>query len=133
MGHLKPVVLDASAVVDYLFRTGRAVEVEAVLTAPDAELHVPELCDLEVASALRRSLLSRSMTQERANDALEDYRALPLTRHDHDPLLDRVLALRHNLTAYDAAYLALAEALGAELVTVDEGLARAARRHLRRR
>lgn len=133
MGGLKAVVVDASALVEYLFRTKRGLGVEEVLTAPEAELHVPELCDVEVASGLRKALLARRMSEERANLALNAYRSLPLTRHKHEPLLDRVLALRHNLSAYDAVYLALAEALGAELITIDEGLARAARRHLRRR
>lgn len=133
MGPVKPVVVDASAMVEYLLRAGRAADVEAVVTSPEVDLHVPELCDVEVASALRRLLLRRSMNEERASEALEDYRELTLTRHGAGPVLDRVLELRHELSAYDATYLALAEALDAELITVDEGLARAARRRPRRR
>lgn len=104
---------------------------EAAVTSPDADVHVPALCDVEVVSALRRALLARSMGEQRAHEALADYRALPLTRHGHEPLLERVLALRHNLSAYDATYVALAEGLGAELLTADRGLARAARSYLR--
>jgi predicted nucleic acid-binding protein len=98
-----------------------------VLTAFDTDLHVPALCDVEVASALRRSLMAQLMTQERAVEALEDHLSLPLTRHGHQALLARVLDLRDALTAYDAVYVALAEALGAALLTADQGLASAAR------
>ncbi len=116
--------------VEYLLRTKRSAPVEAVVTSPDADVHVPALCDVEVVAALRRRLLARTLSEQRARQALEDYQALPLTRHGHEPLLERVLALRHNLSAYDATYVALAEGLGAQLVTADEGPARVARRYL---
>jgi predicted nucleic acid-binding protein len=82
---------------------------------------------VEVASALRKGLLSRQMTEKRAAEALADYRDLPMTRYGVEPLLDRLLALRENFSAYDACYVALAERLEASLLTADERLARAAR------
>jgi predicted nucleic acid-binding protein len=94
-------------------------------------LHVPALCDIEVAAALRRAWRTNKIGDDRLGEALADYLAIALTRHAHAPLLERVLSLRHNFTAYDAAYVTLAERLGAELITADEPLARAVRGHLR--
>jgi len=104
--------------------------VAAAVTAPDADLHVPALCDVEVIAALRRALLARALTERRAREAVTDYLALPLARHAHEPLLERALALRHNFSAYDATYVALAEGLRAELLTADDALGRAARRYV---
>jgi predicted nucleic acid-binding protein len=83
-----------------------------------------------VASALRRLLLRRDLTQERTTQALRDYLDLPVTRSGHQRLLARVLQLRTNFSAYDATYVALAERLRAKLLTGDEALARAVERHL---
>ena len=94
------------------------------------DLHTPALCDVEVAAALRRSLLTRRLTARRAAEALDDYLDLPLLRHGHQPLLGRILQLRSNFSAYDAAYVALAEQLSGELLTADVGLARAVRSQL---
>jgi predicted nucleic acid-binding protein len=85
---------------------------------------------VEVASSLRRLLLRGTLTEERAKEALMDYVDLPLTRHGHQSLLGRILRLRDNFSAYDATYIALAERLGAILVTGDESLARGTQRHL---
>jgi predicted nucleic acid-binding protein len=121
-------VADASAVVEFLLRTPRGAMVEAVLTAPDTDLHVPALCDIEVAAVLRR--LSRSVLDaERRGQALADYADFPLTRHGHLSLLPRVLEMRDAFTAYDAAYVALAEVLEAGLLTADRRLARAVETH----
>lgn len=125
---MRLVVTDASALLEYLLRTERSAPVQAAVTASDTDVHVPALCDVEVVAALRRALLARSLTEPRAREALTHYRALPLTRHGHEPLLDRALALRHNFSAYDAVYVALAEELRAELVTADAALARSARK-----
>lgn len=86
-------------------------------------LHVPHLLDLEIAQVLRRYERAGSLSAERAGNALEDLSDLMITRYPHDFLLPRVWALRHNTTAYDAVYLALAEVLGATLVTRDAALA----------
>ena len=125
------VVVDASALVEALLATERAPRVVVAMAAPDVELHVPALCDVEVASALRRGLAAGRLDEARALAALEDLADLPLTRHGHQLLLGRILALRHNLSAYDATYAALAERLDASLLTADRGLAAAAASHLR--
>jgi len=74
-------------------------------------------------------MLRGALSSDRAAEAIEDYVDLPLTRHGHQRLLERILHLRQNFSAYDAAYVALAERIGGELLTADEGLARAARTH----
>ncbi|MGE0552117.1 MAG: type II toxin-antitoxin system VapC family toxin [Gemmatimonadales bacterium] len=124
------VVIDASAVVEYLLRTDLGVELRARIEAPAADLHAPALCDVEVASALRRAMADRRATERRAREALADYLDLPLTRHGHATLMSRMLELRANFTASDATYAALAERLGASLLTADRALARAATEHL---
>jgi predicted nucleic acid-binding protein len=111
-------------------QTDRAHHIGAILQAAETDLHTPGLCDVEVAAAFRRALLSRRLTARRAADAVEDYLDLPLFRHGHQALLGRVLELRPNFSAYDAAYVALAEQLGGELLTADEALAKAVRTHL---
>jgi predicted nucleic acid-binding protein len=88
-------------------------------------LTAPELIDLEVTSVFRRLCAAQQFDPARANQALEDLDALRLDRVPHRPLLRRCWELRHNLTVYDAAYLALAEMLGATLVTADQRLANA--------
>ncbi len=95
--------------------------------APDTDLHVPALCDVEVTAAVRRALLGGVLDERRAIDAVEDYLDLSLTTHGHTALLHRIIALRRNLSVYDAAYVALAEALGAALLTADRSLERAVR------
>jgi predicted nucleic acid-binding protein len=99
--------------------------VASILLAPGAVLHAPYLLDAEVAQVLRRLEQARVLTATRAGEALDDLRALRLVRHAHLPLIERVWELRDNLSAYDALYVALAEALGAPLVTTDRRLARA--------
>lgn len=88
-------------------------------------LAMPELADLEVASVLRRQLRSGALDARRAGLALDDLAALPAQRAPHRPLLARCWELRDNLTVYDAAYVALAEAMQATLLTGDQRLARA--------
>ena len=127
---MKPIVVDASTIVEYLLRAPRGSHLEVALREPETELHVPALCDVEVCSVLRRALLKRRLSHDRALDALEDYLDLPLARHGHTYLLGRVLGLRANFSAYDATYLALAEWLNASLLTADESLTRAVRAHL---
>lgn len=90
------------------------------------ELAAPELIDLEVLSVLRRQLSQRRLDVRRARMALEDLTAIPMQRVPHRALLQRCWDLRDNLSVYDAAYVALAEALDAPLVTADLRLARAA-------
>ena len=122
---MSSLVVDASAVVEYLFRTERGQEVEPAVTSRETDLHVPELCDVEVTAALRRGALFGALSESRAEEALSDYLDLPLARHGHQTLLPRILGLRANFTSYDAAYVALAERLEAPLLTADRRLARA--------
>lgn len=102
-----------------------------IVRDPEADLHAPALCDVEVVAALRRGIAQRLFPQARAREALEDYLDLPLTRHGHVGLLARVFELRANFSAYDATYVALAETLKAELLTGDRPLRRAVEAHTR--
>ncbi len=88
-------------------------------------LAAPELIDLEVISVLRRQNRTNVFDNRRAALAITDLRALPIQRATHLPLLARCWELRDNLTTYDAAYVALAEALNTTLLTGDRRLARA--------
>ena len=119
------IVLDASAALEVLLRGPLAPAVAARLLTPGESVHAPHLIDLEITQGLRRHAMAGIMTAERGALALETWRALPLRRWGHEALLKRAWALRATLTAYDAAYVALAEALGAVLVTTDAKLARA--------
>jgi len=112
-----------------LLQTDRSGPIRGILRQTDVDLRVPALCDVEVAAGLRRALLSALVSSERAAQALDHYLLLPLTRHGHQALLPRVLDLRANFSADDACYVALAEILGADLLTADERLSRAVRTH----
>ncbi len=116
------LVVDASAVVAVLAGSPRDAKLTRRLVKAD-ELRAPHLIDIEVLHALRSLVARGELTPDRAQDARIDFADLLLVRHPHAPLADRIWALRHNLTAYDAAYVALAEALGAPLVTCDSRLA----------
>ena len=120
------IVVDASAVIETLLRTPASEAIEARLFDPRETLHAPQLIDVEVAQAIRRYAANRDIDGERGGAALADLLDLPLRRYPHDFLLPRVWQLRNNLTAYDAVYVALAEALDAPLLTRDRRLARAA-------
>lgn len=120
------IVLDASAALEMLLRTevGQGLA-ERLLEPRAASLHAPHLLDLEVAQVLRRLVSRGALAAERAGEALRDLADLPLERYSHELLLPRIWSLRLNLTAYDAAYVALAELLGATLLTRDHRLLRA--------
>ncbi len=127
------IVVDASALTDFLL--GRRAAVAALqheLAGREHEpLHAPELVEPETLNALRRLAGAGAITDRRATEAVGDLGNLRLVRYPHAPLRDRVWDLRHNLTAYDAAYLALAEALDDPIVvTADAGLASVARSSL---
>jgi predicted nucleic acid-binding protein len=117
------IVLDASAAIELLLNTPVAPRVSAHVFAAGETLHVPHLLDLEVAQVLRRYAAAGELDAGRALEALEDLADLPLIRYPHDLFLFRVWELRHNATAYDGAYLALAEALAAPLLTCDSAFA----------
>jgi predicted nucleic acid-binding protein len=118
------IVVDASAVLELLLTTDRGDGVAAVALEPAQQLHAPELVDIEVAQTLRRLVIHKELGVERAVEALADYRDLSIQRHSHEPLLDRIWDLRDAVSAYDGAYIALAEALEAPVLTCDGRLAR---------
>jgi len=122
------MVVEASAVLEVLLQTPVAARVSRRIFAAGETLHAPHLLDLEVAQVLRRYVRSGVISAKRGSEALTDLADLPLNRYPHFVLLSRIWQLRNNLTAFDAAYVALAEALDARLVTRDRALAAAGAR-----
>ena len=120
------IVVDASALVELLLDTDEAGAVAARLFDSGDSLAAPHLIDVEAAQVLRRYAQAGEIDGRRGREAMDDLADMPIRRYPHDILLPRVWDLRHNLTAYDAVYVALAEALDAPLVTRDRRLARAA-------
>lgn len=118
------IVVDASAIIEVLLRTGRGAAVEQRCLTAAAGLHAPHLVDAEVVSAIRRLLLEREIDLARADLAVEIFGKMRLRRWSMVPLRARMWALRGNVSAYDASYVALAERLGCPLVTCDARLAR---------
>lgn len=106
-----------------LLQTPAAQRVGQFIFAANETLHAPHLIDLEVAQVLRRYVRSGAVSAERGAQAVADLSDFPLTRYPHSVLLARIWQMRDTLTAYDAAYLALAEALDARLITRDRALA----------
>lgn len=117
------LVIDCSAVIDALVVPRDPRLVERLSRAK--ELHAPHLLDVELLHALRRLVATGKLTRERAEYVREDFAALRIRRYAHHPFADRIWALRDNLTAYDAAFVALAEALAVPIVTCDARLASA--------
>jgi len=123
------IVLDASAVIEWLLRTDKGLRIEALIFSLANALHAPHLLDVEAAHALRRYVREREVTEARAEQLLQNLVELRILRHRHTSLLNRVWELRHHLTAYDAVYVALAEALDAPLLTCDAKIAAAPGHH----
>jgi predicted nucleic acid-binding protein len=118
------LVVDTSAILAALIgRPGSPALVEALMS--DGDLHAPHLIDVEVIHALRQLVMRGDISEERAQDCRTDFADLVITRYPHQRLSDRMWELRHNLTAYDAAFVALSEALSMPLVTCDARLAEA--------
>jgi predicted nucleic acid-binding protein len=113
------IVVDASAMTELLLRTVIGSRVEERLFRVEDELHAPHLLDVEVLQALRRLVHTGEVRAARAAAAIEDLGLLRLRRHPHVDFLGRAWELRNNITAYDAMYVALAEALRAPLITCD--------------
>lgn len=118
------IVTDASVLVVALADDGPDGD-QARVRLRGERLAIPELADLEVTSVLRRQVTAGAVDARRAGLALGDLAAMPARRAPHRPLLPRCWELRDNLTIYDAAYVALAEAMGTTLLTGDRRLARA--------
>jgi predicted nucleic acid-binding protein len=117
------IVLDASAVVALLLNAASGRRVAEAISSPALSLHAPELLDIEVLHVLRRYVRLGVVTPERGGVSVEALGQLDIARYGHAELLPRLWALRSNLTAYDATYIALAEALHAPLLTLDARLA----------
>jgi len=118
------LVVDTSAVLAALAGRDPAPELIDTLAA-DADLHAPHLIDIEFLHALRRLSLTDAISDDRATDARADFAELTLVRYPHHELSDRIWELRHNVSAYDGAFVALAEILAAPLVTCDARVASA--------
>jgi predicted nucleic acid-binding protein len=119
------IVIDASAVIDLLLDTPRAGAIDRRLSSSGQTIHAPHLLDVEVIQVIRRFWMGKQLDKKRAAEAISDYADLPIERYPHQLLLGRIWELRQNLTAYDAAYVALAEALDVPLLTTDARLASA--------
>ena len=113
------IVLDASVVVELLTGGPLSDPIRSDLTGRDETCIVPHLLDIEVVSAFRAMTATRRVDQHRSGQLLAGLAELPVERFDHAPLLARIWELRHNFTAYDATYIALAETTGSVLYTCD--------------
>jgi len=119
------IVLDASAAIEWLLRTAAGQRIEQRIYSRRETLHAPDLLSLEVMQVLRRMVQRKEITDARAEDAVEDLMNLRVGFYPHRMLVPAVWRLRHNLSAYDAAYVALAERLDAPIVTRHNRLASA--------
>jgi predicted nucleic acid-binding protein len=117
------IVLDASAAIDWLLQTVAGQRIEKRIYSRHESLHAPHLLDLEIAQVLRRLVREGAVTAQRADQAIDDLLDLRITRYPACLFLPRIWQFRHTLSAYDAAYVVLAEKLGATLVTRDSRLA----------
>lgn len=118
------IVLDASACIEWLLGADAAEEVAHHLLSAST-VHAPQLLSVEVTQVLRRYTIRDELDQRRATAALDDLADLDVAYHDHAPLLPAIWQRRATLTAYDAAYVALADVLDAPLLTLDQRLAAA--------
>jgi predicted nucleic acid-binding protein len=117
------IVIDASALIEILLRTERAELLMERAFSGSEHMHAPQLLDIEITQVLRRLVLRKEISTARAEQALDDLANLLIERHQHQDLVRRIWQLRGSLTAYDGAYVALAEALDAPLLTCDAKLA----------
>lgn len=117
-------VIDASALVELLVMSARGRRVATELRPADGALHLPHLADVETVSVARGLVAAGRLTPARGGQLLEDLRDFPAQRWPSHMLFERIWALREIVTAYDATYVALTEALGGRLVTADQKLAR---------
>ncbi len=119
------IVVDASVLANVVGDDGPVGQLLRDLLATEGEASIPDLADVETVAVLRKRWLAGTLTDARFSAAIDDLTALPLRRYPTIRLMRRAFGLRANVTAYDAAYVALAEALACDLVTADAGLARA--------
>ncbi|MCH7532900.1 MAG: type II toxin-antitoxin system VapC family toxin [Gemmatimonadetes bacterium] len=126
---MQAVVFDASAIVGFILDPPSHPLVVEMVENEACEILVPHVCDLEIVLALRSVVRRRLADADRARAALRHYMELPIERLSHLPFLDRVFEMRDNFSAYDAVYVALADAFEAPFHTADAQLARAVREH----
>jgi predicted nucleic acid-binding protein len=119
------IVLDASAAIDWLLQTSAGRRIESRIYLRGESFHAPHLLDLEITQVLRRLVRESVLSAQRADQAIRDLISFRVTRYPHFVFLPYIWRLRHNLSAYDAAYIALAQELGATLITRDARLASA--------
>jgi len=124
------VVVDASAILDLILDNKTAPALRARFLRENDKLQAPHLIDLEVLQVIRRRARLGELDASRARLAIDDLEQLPMERHPHDSFIRVIWHLRNNFTMYDAAYVALAIALDATLITSDAPLARAAAPYL---
>jgi len=125
------IVLDASAAIEWLLQTAAGQRIESRVYSRGESLPAPHLLDLQVIHVLRRLVRESALAASRADQAIDDLLDLRVARYPHYIFLPHIWRLRHNLSAYDAAYIALTERLGATLVTRDARMASASTRGLR--
>lgn len=116
-------MIDASALLEILLRTDRADQLMERAFSGSEQMHAPQLLDIEITQVLRRLVRQKEITAARAEQAQQDLTDLIIERHEHQALVQRIWQLRDCLSAYDGAYVALAEALAAPLLTCDGKLA----------
>jgi predicted nucleic acid-binding protein len=119
------IVIESSAMVDAL--VGDPLNPELLDLLATEDLHSPALLDFEVASALRGHALAGKLNEPRLDEALTDFAALRVERYPMTDQLGSMVGLRNNFTVHDAAYVVLAQALGAPIVTADAKLLEASR------
>jgi predicted nucleic acid-binding protein len=119
------IVVDSSALYEALIETPHSAAITRRLFADEETIHAPHLIDLEIANVLRRYVNRRELSALAGQQALDDLASIPIKRYPHTVLVSRIWDLRDNLTAYDAAYVALAEMLSAPLLTRDMALSTA--------
>ena len=119
------IVVDACVLANVVGDDGQTGVAARSLLAAAGEASVPDLADVETVSVLRKRWVAGTLTARRFRAAVDDLLALPIVRYPTGPLMSRAYELRANVTAYDACYVAVAEALGCTLVTGDAKLARA--------
>ena len=117
------IVLDASAALELLLNTATGRLIAREIINRETTLHAPHLIDLEIVQALRRYVISGEFQEARAVTAINHWLGLDVSRYPHEPFVTYIWQYRNNLTAYDAAYVALAKVLNAGLVTCDHALA----------
>ena len=119
------IVVDASVIANVVGDDEAAGQLARTRFAAASVVSAPDLVDVETVAVLRRRWLAGDLSDERFRGAVDDLLALPIIRVPVGPLMVRAFELRANITAYDACYVALAEALDCLLITADRRLANA--------